>query len=182
MNNQIRQKLRECHDQQKINTFLQDARIGFLGLSDQNHPYVIPVNYVWDDNYVYFHGSAEGRKNNVMESNPNVSFTVCEELGTIANPVPARVDTAYFSVFIVGKVEVVESIEEATEVLQLLLHKYVPDYYQAPLAQKHVETYRSSLGSPVGVFKIKITDLTAKENPRKEDMMFHPGRTVHQDI
>src|SRR5690606_32390160 len=94
----IRLQKRECTDQEKIHSFLSQAKTGFLGLSANDTPYVVPLNFTWFNGSVYFHGAAEGRKVDMMEQNPQVCFTVSEEFGTLTSPVPAHTDTSYMSV------------------------------------------------------------------------------------
>ncbi|MFC3883970.1 pyridoxamine 5'-phosphate oxidase family protein [Bacillus songklensis] len=178
----MRRSMKECQDTGKIERFLACTKIGYLGLCEGNHPYVVPLNFVYADGCVYFHGANAGRKNDMMKKNETVCFTVSEDFGTMAHPVPAEVGTAYFSVMMFGKVKQVEDIDEATKALQYLLDKYVPGYYQAPLSKKHVETYRSSMRSKVVVFKIQVDSLTAKEDLLDENMKFYPGRTITDDV
>lgn len=54
--NSVRYKSRECLDQEKIEGFLQQARLGYLGLADGNRPYVVPLNYVWTEGNSIFTG------------------------------------------------------------------------------------------------------------------------------
>lgn len=176
--NEMRYKPRECIDQAKINQFLITAQIGFLGLADHNQPYVVPLNYVWWDNAIYYHGADAGRKVSMMDNNPNVCFTVSEMFGTVTDPVPAHTDTAYMSVMLFGKGERVTDLDEATAALQQMLNKYVPGFYDRPLSKNHVDKYRSSYGSGVLVYRIRPESITAKENPIKTDHMFYPGRQV----
>lgn len=173
---------RECTEQGKINHFLNSAKIGFLGLTDGTIPYVIPLNFVWYKEHIYFHGASEGKKIEIMKVNQNVCFTVSEEYGTISNPVPAHIDTAYMSVILTGKAEKLDDWDEATQAMQEMLNKYVPAYFDNPLAKSHVEKYRSSLGSQTGIFKIVPASLSAKENPWQIDKMFHAGKKVHHDL
>ncbi|MGD8191814.1 pyridoxamine 5'-phosphate oxidase family protein [Brevibacillus ginsengisoli] len=173
--------MRACEDQTKIEEFLTSARIGFLGLTDGNSPYVVPLNYLWWDNRIYFHGSDQGKKVDLIHQNPSCCFTVSEEYGTIAQPVPAHTDTAYMSVMIFGNAELVHDPVEATEALDRMLDKYVPGYYASPLSQQHVIKYRSSRGHGVALYRMEALTLTAKENPVKTDEMFYPGRTQRMD-
>jgi len=177
----IRYWKRQCDDNNKIENFLSTAKVGYLGVADGIQPYVIPLNYVWWDKAIYVHGAETGRKCEAMNASASVCFTVCEEYGTIADPVPAHTDTAYMSVIVFGKAERVTDIEEATGALQAMLDKYVPGYHKGPLSRQHVLKYRSSLGSGVAVFRIHPESITAKENPLKADMAFYPGRTADLD-
>jgi nitroimidazol reductase NimA-like FMN-containing flavoprotein (pyridoxamine 5'-phosphate oxidase superfamily) len=178
----MRRSMKECKDPQRINEFLSCVKVGYLGLCDGNLPYVVPLNFAWANGALYFHGAAAGRKYEVMNENEQVCFTVSEDFGTIADPVPANVGTAYFSVMLFGKVKPIEDLTEATEALQHLLDKYVPGYFQTSLSKKHVETYRSSMGSKTAVYKIEVESITAKEDPIDEEKLFYSGRTVMDDV
>jgi nitroimidazol reductase NimA-like FMN-containing flavoprotein (pyridoxamine 5'-phosphate oxidase superfamily) len=174
----MRQFKMACTDQEKINQFLEHAKTGFLGLSDGGKPYVVPLNFVWLDESIYFHGAAAGRKVTIIEENSHACFTVSDDLGTLTDPVPAKTDTAYMSVMIFGNAKMVTCLEEATKAMQQMLNKYVPGYYDKPLPKAHVDKYRSSLGSKTAVYKIQASELTAKENPIQIEKLFVPGKTV----
>ncbi len=164
--NEVRYKTREVLDKNKIETFLRQARVGHLGMVDGNLPYVVPLNFVWIDGKIYFHGATGGRRNQVMDANPEVCFIVCEEYGTVVDPVPADVDTAYMSVMIFGKAQPITDLDETTRILQEIVNKYVPGYYSQPLSKQYVDKLRSPVfDGPVQVYRIDPCHITAKENP-----------------
>ncbi|XEC94528.1 pyridoxamine 5'-phosphate oxidase family protein [Paenibacillus tarimensis] len=178
----IRMQKRECTDREKIEAFLLEARTGFLGLSADNIPYVVPLNFIWLKDAVYFHGAAEGRKVSYMRQNAEACFTVSEDYGTITSPIPAHTDTSYMSVMIFGQIQFVTDLEEAAEAMQCMLDKYVPLYYSQRLSISHLDKYRSSMGSNTQVFKLKAVSISAKENERQEGGMFYEGKTVQDDL
>lgn len=180
--NVMRQSTMEVTDKEKIIDFLHKTNIGHLGLVDEQIPYVIPLNYVWFNDCLYFHGASEGRKTRIIRKNNHACFTVSESRGVMSNPIPAKVDTAYMSVLIFGEVTLLENIEEARDVMQAMLNKYVPGYYEKPLAKSHLEKYVSSLGSKTAIYKITPSDITAKENKLNESVKFTPGRTIKMDL
>lgn len=162
---QVSYTKRNCTDRQKIETFLLRARHGVLGMVGDVFPYTVPVNYIWHNDSVYFHGMSSGKKKNILSQNPMVCFTIYEEHGTVIDPMPCHADTAYMSVMIFGKAERVTDNEKAAEVLQILLDKYMPNYYDQPLTSTLIEKYRSSLdGNAVSVYRVKPQEMTAKEN------------------
>lgn len=179
--NKIRQEKLICTDETRMNQFLSQARTGYLGLTDGELPYVIPLNFVWMNGAMYFHGAAQGRKINLIHANPNCCFTVAEDYGTMVSPIPAKTDTAYMSVMLFGVLEMVSDLTEATAAMQAMLDKYVPGYYNKGLAQSHVEKYRSSLGSHTLVFRLTPSERTAKENSLNPQLAFYPGRSVEMD-
>ncbi|WP_042349374.1 pyridoxamine 5'-phosphate oxidase family protein [Bacillus massiliigorillae] len=182
MTNSIRFASNTCTDQARIDAFLTNAQTGFLGLADGEIPYVIPLNFIYYKECFFFHGAEEGRKIDIIKTNPRACFTVSESYGTLVDPVPANTDTAYMSVIANGIVERVTDLDEATSAMQEMLHKYVPNYYLSPLSKKHVATYQSSYGSKTAVFKMKPNRLTAKENEIDEQKKFYSGRTIRDDI
>lgn len=118
-----------------------------------------------------------------MRDNPEVCFTVCEEYGTITDPVPAKTDTAYMSVMIFGQAEPISDLDEATHVLQELINKYVPGYYNRRLSKQHVEKYRSAVfGGPVQVYRVIPHHITAKESPIEAEKMYKRGMGTGRDV
>lgn len=178
----IRQEKLICTDNKRIDQFLSHARTGYLGLTDGELPYVVPLNFIWMNGALYFHGAAQGRKINLIHANPNCCFTVTEDYGTMVSPIPAKTDTAYLSVMLFGVLEMVSDLKEATSAMQCMLDKYVPGYYDKSLSQSHVEKYRSSLGSHTVVYRLIPSVRTAKENQLNPQLSFYPGRNFEMDI
>lgn len=171
----VRVAKRECKDPSKIEHFLEQAQIGYLGMSLDEQPYVVPMNFAWWKGAIYVHGAEEGKRAHFLRSNANVCFTVSEHYGTMTSPVPAHTDSAYMSVVLEGRATFVTDLEEATGAMQSMLDKYVPGFYDQPLASSHVEKYRSSLGGKTAIMRIDPTAITAKENEPVEEKLFSPG-------
>jgi len=178
----IRYAKRTITDQAQIEQFLSQAKTGHLGMTNGTEPYIIPLNFCWLEGKLYFHGADSGRKVEMINANNRVCFSVCEEYGTIADPVPAHVDTAYMSVFLSGSIERVEDPEEMRGAMQAMLDKYVPGYFSEPLPLQHVLKYRSSMGSTTAVFRITPDAISAKGNLAGDENKFYPGRKVEQDV
>ncbi|WDM03112.1 pyridoxamine 5'-phosphate oxidase family protein [Alicyclobacillus cycloheptanicus] len=164
-----------------VESLLRKSRVGYLGLVDDDEPYVIPLNFVWYRDCLYIHGAQSGRKAALLSRAPRSTFTVSEDNGTLADPVPAKTDTAYLSVMLFGRICAVPDLEESTAALDAMLTKYVPGYYEAPLHPNHVKSYLSSAGSHVAVYRLTPDRITAKHNPLDWDRLFYPGRTQKFD-
>jgi nitroimidazol reductase NimA-like FMN-containing flavoprotein (pyridoxamine 5'-phosphate oxidase superfamily) len=171
---QIKYTQRICADKEKINRFLTGKRVGTLSMCETaERPYALPVNYVYWNSKIYIHGMGSGKKTIVLAASPSVCFTVFEEFGTVADPVPAKCDTAYLSVVIFGKAVLVQDVEEKTQVLAQFLEKFMPQFFKTPLSAQFVDKYRSSFdNNAVAVYAIDPEDLTAKENPIDPEHMF----------
>ncbi|MBP2630494.1 MAG: Pyridoxamine 5-phosphate oxidase-related protein [Firmicutes bacterium] len=171
---QVSYTKRNCTDQQKIEAFILQERNGVLGMVDDTFPYAVPMNYVWYDGSIYFHGMGSGKKENILSKNQLVCFTIYKEHGTVIDPVPCHADTAYMSVMLFGKAEKVTDHEEAAVALQNLLDKYMPKYYNHPLTSTLIEKYRSSLdGNAVSVYRLTPQKMTAKENSVESGELFN---------
>ncbi len=170
---QIRYKQRICTDNTKIEEFLTKTRTGVIGIFGGDYPYCVPVNYVWENDAIYFHGLGSGKKIELLEENPKVSFTVYEEFGTVKDKVPCHADTSYLSVMIFGLIEKVNDFKESAEVLQAIIDKFMPGFYKSKISSDMAEKYRSKHDNKgVAVYKIIPLERTAKENVVAEDSIF----------
>lgn len=59
----------------QMNNLLSSQVIGRLACSDGRYPYIIPMTYTFDGNFIYAQ-TFEGKKLDVMRNNPNVCFQV----------------------------------------------------------------------------------------------------------
>jgi hypothetical protein len=65
---------------EEIQTMLRNQRVGRLGCSTNDRPYVVPINFVFDGECVYGY-SVPGRKISIMREQPLVSFEIDEICG-----------------------------------------------------------------------------------------------------
>jgi nitroimidazol reductase NimA-like FMN-containing flavoprotein (pyridoxamine 5'-phosphate oxidase superfamily) len=61
----------------EIEAMLQRLRVGRIGCSLHDRPYVVPIDYTYSGGCVYGYG-APGRKIEIMRTQPNVCFQVDE--------------------------------------------------------------------------------------------------------
>ncbi|MFD0712423.1 pyridoxamine 5'-phosphate oxidase family protein [Paenibacillus sp. GCM10027626] len=120
-------------DEEQMAAFLQEMNFGFLGTVDEEgQPGVTPLNYVFNNGTIYFHGSHIGEKMKRLRHNPRVSFSVAKEYAIIpsyfSDPEMACPATSYFkSVRIDGRAVVVDNLEEKAAVLEALMKKLQPE-------------------------------------------------------
>ncbi len=169
----IRYKQRICTDKNKTDAFLADMRTGTLAVISDGAPYAVPLNYIWLDGALYFHGLTSGRKEEALNSAPVCCFSIYKEYGTVKDVMPCHADTAYFSVIMFGKVILVDDAEEKAAVLQKIVEKYMPGYYKNNLAPEFVKNYKSDHdGKAVHVHKLIVSTITAKENQAEPENLF----------
>lgn len=111
-------------DKDEIRTILERAEVGRLGLIVDGEPYVVPLNFVYANERIYFHTGLEGRKLPALGAAAPVCFEV-DELLEIAPNEQACLFTAYYrSVILTGKSRLLEGDDEKMNALNLMLKKY----------------------------------------------------------
>ena len=66
----MRRSDREIHDLPAIEAIIGKAAVCRIGLSDNNVPYVIPVNFGYANKMIFIHGANAGRKIEILKKNP----------------------------------------------------------------------------------------------------------------
>lgn len=103
---------------------LKEGKTGILGvLGDDGYPYTVPVNYVYEDGKIYFHGAKSGHKQDAIAHCDKVSFCVIDKDDVVADEL-----TTYFkSVIVFGRARVLETDEETFHAAEVFGLKYNED-------------------------------------------------------
>jgi nitroimidazol reductase NimA-like FMN-containing flavoprotein (pyridoxamine 5'-phosphate oxidase superfamily) len=120
---------------------LKQGIIGRLGCSENGKPYVVPVYYLFDDDYVYLH-SLSGHKIDVLRANPNACLQVDE----------IEDDYHWRSVIAFGFYEEVNDEDERERILVRLFRR-LP--HLTPVESRIKDSMRQAI-----VFRLRITEIT----------------------
>jgi nitroimidazol reductase NimA-like FMN-containing flavoprotein (pyridoxamine 5'-phosphate oxidase superfamily) len=89
-----------------------------------DHPYVVPLHFVWDGRQLYFHCAQEGEKLRRLSRDNRVCVEI-DELGGIATASrPCGFSTRFRSLIAFGRASLVEDDEEKRQALTALTAKY----------------------------------------------------------
>jgi nitroimidazol reductase NimA-like FMN-containing flavoprotein (pyridoxamine 5'-phosphate oxidase superfamily) len=113
---------------EEMEELLREEGLGYLGLSDNGRPYVVPLNYAYVDGRILFHGSFTGKKVDFLKANPQVCFTVARQSAEVrrhGEGDPCHVDSD--SVICYGVARVIEELEERQAVLDEFNYCFRPD-------------------------------------------------------
>lgn len=95
----MRRSDREITDNDLIRKIISSVHVAHLGLSVDNKPYIIPMNYGFDESdgryTFYFHSAGEGRKLDMIHENSNA----CLELDTAYQLVSGESACSYTSLY-----------------------------------------------------------------------------------
>ncbi|MBD7969706.1 pyridoxamine 5'-phosphate oxidase family protein [Paenibacillus gallinarum] len=162
----MRRKEFTIEQEAEIEAFLAEKTYGFLGtISVDGDPHITPLNFVYDNGYVYFHGSLAGEKMKHLKAKTRVSFNVAEEYALIpsyfSDPLLACPATAYFkSVTVFGHAEKVSDPSEKAKALSLFMNKLQPEGGYTPIIANDA-LYKGQLKA-VAVIRIVPDRVTAK--------------------
>lgn len=155
----MRRKEREVTDPAKIRKILSSCRCCRLGLCENGHVYIVPLNfgYIQEEGAytLYFHSAKEGRKIRLLMKNPHVGFEM-DTNHRLKESASACSYSAYFqSIIGEGTVTFIENISEKKAALQAIMQHNTgkPDWN---FPDKAVET--------VCVFRLTFEKISCKEN------------------
>lgn len=145
---------------------LATAEHGYMGvLTPDGWPSVVPLNFVYADGRIYFHGAGEGEKMASVAENARVTFTVAEGFSILPSyfqdPERACPATQYFKcVMVRGRARTVEDAAEKARALQALMEKLQPEGGHEPITAES-PLYRKSVRT-TAVVAIEVERMTGK--------------------
>jgi nitroimidazol reductase NimA-like FMN-containing flavoprotein (pyridoxamine 5'-phosphate oxidase superfamily) len=113
---------------EEMENVLERETLGFLGLSRDGGPYVVPLNYIYAGGRILFHCALTGRKLDFLKENPRVCFAVGMQTGkVIRHPQGATCRAGHESVICFGTARLLEDIGERREALDAFNRRLQPD-------------------------------------------------------
>ncbi|MDL2229470.1 pyridoxamine 5'-phosphate oxidase family protein [Treponema sp. OttesenSCG-928-L16] len=121
----MRRKDREVTDINEILKIIDACKVCRLGLSDENRPYIVPLNfgYSFEGNELtlYFHSAQSGQKLDILKNNPQLCFEVDDGHALIEGSQACDHGFAYRSVIGFGKAVIITGRDEKVRALNILM-------------------------------------------------------------
>jgi uncharacterized protein len=139
-------------DQEAVIRKCQTCSIAMV--DPEGKPYVIPMNFGFAGDYIYFHGSATGKKVDVLKNKSDVciSFSTDHELRYVTEEVACSWSMRYRSVLVYGKAESVEDPDEKIDILNVIMAHYADRKFE----------YNAPSIREVMVWKVKIDKMEGR--------------------
>ena len=136
-----------------IEEILSDEAIGYLGLSSDGQPYVVPLNYHYSDGRILFHCALTGRKLDCIRANPQVCFSVGRQTGDVRRHMgDATCHPDSDGVICFGEARLVEDVAERKRILDEFNRGFTPTAKEISL----------KAAANCGVVEISIGEMTAR--------------------
>jgi len=130
-----------------------------LGLSENNYPYIVPLNYgfSYDDGKLtlYFHCAKEGKKIDIIKKNNNVCFEIDCDTKLIEGKTPCDYGYGFKSIIGFGKIIILDTKDEKINGLNYLMK-------QQTGKDKKYDFNEDELKN-VLVFKMQVNEFTGKQ-------------------
>ena len=147
------------HDRKAIDEILRQCKTCYVAMSDNDVPYVLPLNFAMDGDRVILHSAQSGRMWETIRKNPKVciNWILGEELAWQDELVGCSYRVKSKSVLVEGTAEIIEDMEEKERLTKKFMTQYsdLPFKFNAPAIRN------------VGILLVKIDKLTAKEFGKK---------------
>lgn len=143
-------------NRKKAGELLASSPVGFLALTDEHGPYVVPISFAYDGEDIYFHGG-EGKKSRALEAEERVCLSVTSEPELVKGDTPCADNFRCGSALVFGRAAPLESTFEKDAALRTIVAKYHPEAVAETLKPEKV-------GGTI-VYRMEIRALTYRELP-----------------
>jgi len=155
----MRRSDREITDINEKLNIIKKCKVCRLGLSENNIPYVIPLNYGYsfenDSLTLYFHSALEGKKLDIIKINNNACFEIDCDNQLIEGENACSHGYAYKSVIGFGKIIILENNDDKISGLNTLMkHQTEKDI---------VHSFPEEQLNNVCVYKMAVDSFTGKQ-------------------
>lgn len=152
---EMRKVNQEITDKSILEEILMRSKVCRIGMADHGLPYILPFNYGYKDNSIYIHCARDGKKIDLLKSNPIVCFEIEDEAEIIKNEKACRWSTSYRSIVGYGKIEILNDFAQKQKGLEIIMsHNGAPRLNE--FEPKQVDS--------VLILKLSIDSLTGKQS------------------
>ena len=155
----MRRKDREITDINEKLTIIQKSKVCRIGLSDDNIPYIIPLNYGYTfENEIltlFFHSASEGKKLDIIKKNNNACFEIDCDSELIKGEDACNFGYSYKSIIGFGKIIIIENPDEKIYALNMLMKHQTEKDVTYEFTNEQIKN--------VCVYKMIVSDFTGKQ-------------------
>jgi len=145
-------KKRDLTFKPELESIIRKCQFCNMAMVDEaGNPYVLPMNFGYEGDYIYFHSAQTGHKVDILKNNPNVcvSFSADEQLKWVNEDVACSWGMRYRSVLAYGKTEFIDDFDAKEEALKIIMKTYSDNDF----------SFNAPSVKDVLVFRLKIDKL-----------------------
>lgn len=151
----MRRKENEITDKAQIEDIFQAGIICRVAIQGDDFPYLVPVNYGYKDNCIYFHSAREGQKIEMLKKYPNVCIQIDTDIKIEETDIACNWSTSYTSLIGFGKASFVNDNDKKKQALDIIVKHYKKDLQ---------EDYPYGNLDRLCIIKIELSIITGKQS------------------
>jgi nitroimidazol reductase NimA-like FMN-containing flavoprotein (pyridoxamine 5'-phosphate oxidase superfamily) len=142
-------------DKDEILEILSSEKVCRIALSDDLMPYVVPVNYGYENNALYIHSAKSGKKIEIIEKNDAICFEIEKDVEIVPADNACTWTTRYVSVIGCGRAELLLDHGSVTDALEVIMRQQ---------SGREGWSYGQSQLKNVVIIKINIDSISGKRS------------------
>lgn len=150
----MRRKNKEIPDKLLIEAILKDSFVCRIGMKTEDVPYIVPVNYGYENGCIYVHSAPEGRKIELLEKDNKVSFEIEYDYEVIKEGESCDWTTKFRSLMGIGTVTIINDYDEKIKGLDIIMKQH----------GKMENSYNKKLVNNMVILKLAIEQVTGKQS------------------
>ncbi len=151
----MRRKDKEIKDKKEIELIIRKANVCRIALSDNNMPYIVPVNFGYNNNCLYIHSAIEGKKIEIIKKNNDICFEIDIAHEILQGKLACHTTMKYYSVIGYGKAYIIDDSEEKIKALNIIIEHCLP---------KIPHEYSEKFFKKIVIIKVEINNMTGKKS------------------
>lgn len=120
----MRRKEREITDREEIEEIIRQAVVCRVAMTDADGPYVVPVNFGFEDGAIWFHSAREGRKIDALGADPRVCVQIDLDARLVTSSRACDWAMEYRSVIAFGRAVIVDDPAEKARGLDAIMRQH----------------------------------------------------------
>jgi nitroimidazol reductase NimA-like FMN-containing flavoprotein (pyridoxamine 5'-phosphate oxidase superfamily) len=150
----MRRKDHEITDPKILTEVLATAQVCRLAMVADGEPYLVPHNFGFRDNVLYFHSAPAGRKIDALHRNNRVCFEVESSHEIVRDSQPCDWGVKVRSVVGYGRVEFVDDLREKQRALDVIMAQH---------GKTDANVYDPRLLEAVTILRLQIESMAGKQ-------------------
>lgn len=151
----MRRKDKEITDQKEMKQIFNEAKVCRIGMSDGKRPYIVPMNFGYKNNTIYFHSASSGKKIDLLKQNPDICFEIDIPAAVVKAEEACSWTMGYRSLMGEGEAVFIEGTENKYKALNIIMEHY---------SENNKWDFDSKMLESIVVFKIEIEYISAKKS------------------
>ena len=150
----MRRSDKQITELKEIESLLRNSEICHLSMVDDGKPYLVPMNFGYENGALYFHSAPEGRKIDILGKNPDVCFSVIARNILVKGEKACSWSAKFSSVTGTGRASIVDDRAGKEEGLSILMKQYSDEDYD----------FSGENLNGIVIIRVEVVEMTGKSS------------------